>query len=138
MANRKLKYMGFSDVRVIEKGEDFGGQLSEPLSKTLVWDWDNKHVIETDDYSDVDDVVWELIAEQPDFRDVTELKRIPTNGAQQLWRAMPKTEEAEEAVEGSTPEPTQTTDESPTTSVTGDAAGAGTATAARGARGRST
>lgn len=130
---RKIKYMGASDVRVLDKGEDFGGQIPDGLPKKLVWDWDNKHVIDTDDFSEISAATWEVITEYDDFRDVTDLDRVPTNLAQQIWRAMPKTQEAARATEGSSKEPSKTTDEA-RTSVAGDTPAA----ASRGTRGRST
>lgn len=133
MANRTIKYMGSSDNRVIEKGEDFGGQLATPLSKTLIWNWENKHIIKTEDFEGVPDEVWDLVLEDTDdFKDVTDLSRIPTNAAQQIWRAMPKTEEAAKAVDAPAEEPKPTTDKA-ATSVAG-----ATGTGATGAKGRTT
>lgn len=94
----KIKYMGPSDVRTLAKGEDFGGQLATPLDRDIVWDWDNKHVIDTDDFG-LSEGVAELILEQPDFKDVTDLDRIPVNEAQKLWKQMRGTEEAPGKVE---------------------------------------
>lgn len=45
----KLKYMGTSDYRVLEKGEDFGGQLAEPLKKRVVWSPQNNHLVDSED-----------------------------------------------------------------------------------------
>jgi hypothetical protein len=44
-----LKYMGTSDFRVFKKGEDFGGQLAEPLAKDVVFSPKNNHLIDTDE-----------------------------------------------------------------------------------------
>jgi hypothetical protein len=97
----RIKYMGTSDIRRIEKGADFGGQLSKEaaLSVDLQWDWDNNHIIDTDDekFSGVSEEFWDLLLEDDAFRDVSDLKRIPTNGAQQMWKGMKKTDEAETA-----------------------------------------
>lgn len=90
----RIKYMGNADVRRLEKGEDFGGRLGEPLDGEIEWNWDNNHVIDTDDHSSADEEFWNLLLEDPDFKNVTDLKRIPTNAAQQTWRGMPKSEDA--------------------------------------------
>ena len=92
----KVKYMGSADIRRLEKGEDFGGRLGEPLDRDIEWNWDNKHVIDTEEFSSVDDEFWSLLLDDPEFKDVSGMKRIPTNGAQQTWRAMPKHEEGDE------------------------------------------
>lgn len=96
----RVKYMGSADRRSIGKGADFGGQLAEPLDTDIVWDWDNNHVIDTTDeqFSSVDETFWELLLEGDDFKDVTDLKRVPTNLAQQRWKGFPKTQDSETAL----------------------------------------
>lgn len=91
----KVKYMGLADVRRLEKGEDFGGRLAEPLDRDIEWNWDNRHVIDTDEYDGVSEEFWSLLVEEDDFKDVSDLKRVPTNLAQQTWRALPKSEEGD-------------------------------------------
>ncbi len=70
----KIKFVGDVDVRVIEKGETWGGRLSEPLDKELRWDWSNNHLLETDDLSAE---ALELLLEDDEFVDVTNAKTIP-------------------------------------------------------------
>lgn len=103
----QIKYMGSADVRRLEKGEHFGGRLNEKyaLDGDIEWNWENNHVINTDNHPGVDEEFWKLLLEiefpeenesglsGKEFKDVTDLKRIPTNAAQQTWRAAPKTEE---------------------------------------------
>lgn len=96
----KIKYMGSSDTRILKKGEDFGGQLSEAaaLDRDIVWSWENKHVIDTSEYEGVHDEFWKLLLDYSapggpkEFKDVSDLARIPTNEAQQIWRGLPKSE----------------------------------------------
>lgn len=95
----KIKYMGRSDVRVIEKNEDFGGQLAEKTTKEIRWDWDNKHIIDTDEVG-LSETAVTLLLLDPELKDVSNLDRIPTNEAQQIWRAMPKTEDAKAVLGG--------------------------------------
>lgn len=89
-APRLIKYMGASDVRIIEKGNDFGGTLSEGLPKTLRWDWENKHVVDVAELGLTDTQVEVLLdyegLEGKEFKDVSDLERIPVNLAQVLWR----------------------------------------------------
>lgn len=96
----QVKYMGLADVRKLEKGEDFGGRLNKDyaLDRDIEWNWENNHVIDTDEVEGVDDEFWTLLLEEPDFKDVTDMKRIPTNEAQRTWRAMGKNEETDAAV----------------------------------------
>lgn len=84
----KIKYLGVADVREIGKGENFGGRLSEPLKTKLVWDWDNNHVIDTsaEEYSDVSSETWELILEEENFKDVSDLKKLPLSQAEKMWQ----------------------------------------------------
>lgn len=89
-----IKYMGMSDERAVYKGDDFDGQLATPLNRDLSWNWGNKHVIDTADYDGVTDEFWTLLLEGDDFKDVSGMERIPTNLAQQTWKAMPKTQAA--------------------------------------------
>lgn len=104
----KIKYMGVSDVRRLEKGEHFNGRLNEKyaLDGDIEWNWENNHIIDTDDFPSVDDEFWTMLLEErfpdedpyqtgPEWLDVTDKKRIPTNAAQQMWRAAPKNEDAE-------------------------------------------
>lgn len=98
----RIKYMGTSDIHRLEKGENFGGQLSKEaaLDRDIEWNWENNHIIDTDEepYKDLSADVLSLLLDPSithgEFRDVTDLKRVPTNGAQQMWRGAKKTEEA--------------------------------------------
>lgn len=72
-AKAKVKYLGDSDVRIINKGEDFQGRLATPLTEDLRWDWDNNHLLEVD----LSDEALELLTEDPEFREVSGVKRLP-------------------------------------------------------------
>lgn len=86
----KIKYMGLADIRTIEKNDNFSGRLANKVGVDLVWDWNNNHLIDTEDeqYADVDDEVWELVLTEPDMRDVSEMKRIPLSEGEKMWRSM--------------------------------------------------
>lgn len=125
----RIKYMGNADNRILEKGTDFGGRLGEPLDREIEWNWDNNHVIDTEDFDGVDEEFWSLLLDEPDFKDVTNLKRIPTNEAQQMWRAMPASEAGSEgrAVSGSSNAPSGSEGAAGETDATLAGASAGTA-----------
>lgn len=86
----KIKYLGTAHVRRVDKGTDFGGRLAEPLTADIVWDLDHHHLVDTDDLGLSEEAV-ELLLEDPNFRDVSDLKRIPSSLGEQLWRGAPKT-----------------------------------------------
>jgi hypothetical protein len=103
----QIKYMGSADIRRLEKGEAFGGRLNEKyaLDRDIEWNWENNHVIDTDDFDGVHEEFWSLLLGErfpeaedgpqgAEFIDVTDKVRIPTNAAQQMWRASGKNEEA--------------------------------------------
>lgn len=83
----RVKYMGSADVRLLPKGENWGGRLAEPLKQEVRFDWDNAHVVDTDKAGLSPEAVT-LLLEDPNFKDVTDLKRIPAGLAQQLWRGV--------------------------------------------------
>jgi hypothetical protein len=95
----KIKYMGTADVRRIEKGADWGGRLADKLTSDVVWDWDNNHTIDTEEL-DLSEEAVELILEDPDMKDVTDLKRIPTGGAEAMWKGVKQASAAPEGVAG--------------------------------------
>jgi hypothetical protein len=86
----KIKYMGTADIRRIEKSDDFAGRLPDKVGVDLEWNWENNHVIDTDDekFSDIGEEVWELVLSEPDFKDVSDMKRIPLSAGEKLWRSM--------------------------------------------------
>lgn len=122
----KIKYMGNADVRRLEKGEDFGGRLGVPLDGEIEWNWDNNHVINTEDFPGADEEFWNLLLKEPDFKDVTDLKRIPTNEAQQTWRGMPKSEDASDVPP--VPQAAGSSDSSETATADAEASAAASAT----------
>lgn len=102
----KIKYMGTSDYRVLEKGENFGGQLAEPLSKRVVFSPENNHLIDSDEAGlsaeaiqlllDLDGTIYGeagLVEEDEDttktikeFKDVTDHRMIPSSLNQTTYR----------------------------------------------------
>jgi hypothetical protein len=79
-----IKYMGSSDVRVIEKGDTFDGQLPDGVESTLTWDWGNYHIVDVKAAGWSDEAVELLLDDE--FEDVTGKKKVPPNMAQILWR----------------------------------------------------
>lgn len=95
MADKLVKYMGSSHVRVLEKGEDFDGRLADPLTDDLVWDQKNKWVVNV---GELPTEAQDLLLEQPDFKDVSDLKRVPSNLHQQMFLGHKASESVEDAV----------------------------------------
>lgn len=72
-----VKYMGTADVAIVEKSETFDGRYQGGLGRTLTFSRDNHFVL---DLSDVPaDAVDLLLEDTERFRDVTSLKRVPSN-----------------------------------------------------------
>jgi len=95
----KIKYMGTADVRRISKGEDWGGRLADKLTSEIVWNWENNHTIDTDEL-DLSDEAVELILEDPNMKDVTDMKRIPVGAAEAMWKGVGQATVAPEGVAG--------------------------------------
>jgi hypothetical protein len=75
-----IKYMGYADVAKVEQGDKVGGRLSDGLTATLVFNKDNNWVVDTDELGLSEDEVGALLEADPDrFKDVTGLKRVPSN-----------------------------------------------------------
>lgn len=103
----KIKYMGTSDYRVLEKGHDFGGQLADPLTKEVVWSPENNHLVDSDEAGLSAEAVELLLAVEgtvygegstlaegeqstartiAEFKDVTDMKTIPSSLNQITYR----------------------------------------------------
>lgn len=98
----KIKYLGSADIRVIPTGDDFGGLIAEPVAQDIVWNRENRWVVDTtsDEYSDVPDEVWEAILDDREgFQDVTGFKRLPLNDHQRIFLAMKDGDQPTEAEE---------------------------------------
>lgn len=87
-----VKYLGSADVRRLEKGEKFGGRLADPLSKDVEWSRENGFVVNTDDLDLSEDAV-SLLLSEPDFKDVSDLKRIPLSMNEKIFGGLSDVEE---------------------------------------------
>lgn len=121
----KLKFMGTSHEHHLDKGDDFGGRISEGIPQAVVFNRDNNWVVDTDEVG-LSAEAAAVLTESGDFKDVTDLKRIPANEHQRIFMAMGASEpnvadgavpgedkpEGNEPAVGSTeadPDPTTTT-----------------------------
>lgn len=102
----KIKYLGTADVCVLEKGENFGGRLAEPLPKRVEWNVDSAHLIDSDEAGLSADALTLLLEDRDRFKDVSDMSRIPTSLNEQIFRAMPKGETVEQTEE---PRPAEAT-----------------------------
>lgn len=82
MPDRFVKAMGTSHVHILEKGESFDGRYPDGLTEPLVFDQSNRWVVNV---GGLPQEVQDLIAEQPDFLDVTGLKRVPDSEHQKMF-----------------------------------------------------
>lgn len=99
----KIKYLGSADVARLEKGENFSGRLATPLSKDVEFTAANNHLIDTDEAGLSAEAV-ELILEDKDrFRDVTNLKKIPTSLNEQIFRGLGKNKDNDDEAEADVP-----------------------------------
>lgn len=81
----RIKYMGSADIRVIDKGHDFNGRLVEGLSKGLVFSEANRWIVDTDE-AELSAEAVELLVGDPDFKDVSDAKTIPSNLHQRMFK----------------------------------------------------
>lgn len=95
----KIKYLGTADIAVLERGEDFGGRLGEPLTKRVEFNYNtNRHVVDSDEVGLSDEAVALLVEDTDRFKDVTDVSRVPTSLHEQMFRGLPKSQGAEVAL----------------------------------------
>lgn len=87
---RQIKYMGFSDRRVLNPGERLLGEVDDPLGDRLEWNPGNKHILNTADYPNVKDEFWDRLCQFDDWQDVTKEvndpdQQPPKNKWEQTW-----------------------------------------------------
>lgn len=91
----KVKYMGTADEVAIAKGDDLGGRLAEGIPQEIRFNASNNWVVDVDD-SDVRSI---LLEDGDRFKDVSSLKRIPSNEHQKTFLGHRSSESAEEPSE---------------------------------------
>lgn len=97
----RLKFMGSSDVKELQKGDTFGDTLAEPLPVTVTWDKSNGWIVDTSDtkYSDIPDEVWEYLIVNDAFKDVTDFVRTPLNENQKIFMGLREGDQPTESEE---------------------------------------
>lgn len=85
---RLVKYMGYADIARLEKGEDLGGQMANPLTVDLEFNAKNKWVVEMPEK--VPNIFIDTLLEHDGdrFKEVTGEERIPLNLHQTTFMAM--------------------------------------------------
>jgi hypothetical protein len=82
----KLKYMAYADEARIEKGDTLGDRLSDGLTAELVFNAANGWTVDTDELGVSQEEVDALLEADPDrFKDVSDLKRVPSNAHQKTF-----------------------------------------------------
>lgn len=83
----KIKYMGSSHVHQLLAGDDFGGRLSTPLKEDVEFNEGNRWVVDAKKVGLSDSAV-EILLDDPDFLDVSDLEMIPVNKNQQIFKGL--------------------------------------------------
>jgi hypothetical protein len=102
----KVKYLGTADRVIIRKGEKFAGRLSEGTTQDLVWDGSNNHLLDTDEAGLSEEALALLLEDDARFKDVTDMKRIPSSLNEQIFKG----HKATVAADGE-PEPVEDVDQ---------------------------
>lgn len=138
---RQVKYMGSADVRRLEKGEDFGGRLAEGIFSDIEWTRDNRFIIDTDEAGLSEEAVT-LLLKEPDFRDITDLKRRPLSENERLFGGFNDADGSEaeyaESLKGDDDEGVKTSPGATTPGATTTTTGGSTRGGTRGTAGGST
>lgn len=92
----KIKYLGTADRVLVEKGENFSGRLADPLTKTVEWNVDSNHLIDSDEAGLSKEAVELLLEDKERFRDVTDLKKIPTSLNEQIFQGLGKNDKVDD------------------------------------------
>lgn len=84
---KKIKFMGSSHEHTLDKGDTFGGQLGEALPQNVVFSRENHWIVDSDEVG-LSDAAIDVLTSTEDFKDVTDLQKIPTNLNQQMFLGM--------------------------------------------------
>lgn len=75
---KKIKFMGISHEHNLLAGDDFGGRLATPLSRTIAFNRANNWVAEVSD-EDLSSEALAVLLTDENFLDVTDMPRVPLN-----------------------------------------------------------
>lgn len=87
-SGRLIKYLGTSDIRRLEVGENLLNTQPIGLQTTVEWTTDRNHVINTADYPDVPDAFWNQLVTYDTFQDITNLQphEVPKSDWEAIYR----------------------------------------------------
>lgn len=91
----KIKYLGSADIVTLEKGENFGGRLAEPLTKKVEWRGDSGHLVDSDEVGLSEAALSLLLEDKERFKDVSDLQVYPTSVNEHTFRGLPKSTKAD-------------------------------------------
>jgi hypothetical protein len=92
----KIKYLGSADYAVLERGENFGGRLAEPLTKRVEFAATSGHLVDSEEAGLSPEAVALLLEDKERFKDVSDLSVIPTSLNEQIFRGLPKSQKDEQ------------------------------------------
>lgn len=86
-SGRTIKYIGMSDIRRLEVGENLLETQEVGLQTEVEWKPPN-HLVHTADFPDVPDAFWNQLVSYDTFVDVTDMtpEEIPQSDWQQIYR----------------------------------------------------
>ncbi len=84
---KRIKFMGISHEHSLMQGDDFGGQLSEGLPQTIVFDRSNNWIVDAEE-TGLSDSAIEVLLNTSEFKDVSDMERIPLNRNQTTFLGM--------------------------------------------------
>lgn len=70
-SGRTIKYLGSSDIRELNPGENLLGTQKDMLTTRVEWNALNSHLVHTSDYPEVPDAFWNQLLTYDTFADVT-------------------------------------------------------------------
>jgi hypothetical protein len=82
-----VKYMGMSHEQHLLAGDDFGGRLAEGIPQTVVFSRANNWKVDAEKFGLSPEAV-DVLVSTGDFKDVSELARIPLNRHQTTFLGM--------------------------------------------------
>jgi hypothetical protein len=102
----KIKYLGTADRVILKRGENFAGRLADPLGAQVEWNAANHHLIDSEEAGLSEEALALLLEDDARFKDVTDMKRIPSSLNEQIFKG----HKATVAADGE-PEPVEDVDQ---------------------------
>lgn len=83
---RRIKYLGTSDIRRLEVGENLLSTQQEGLIVNVEWNPNNNHLINTANFPDVPDAFWNQLITYGTFIEVEPGQTVPKSDWEMIFR----------------------------------------------------